>query len=95
MDYSVEVFTNETEKSRQMRAVFVACKAAGVSIPPEVREYFGRDDPLLCGGPTVVLDLKDPTSGLIEWGMDEAFGLIVELAKLPEEALYLRFVVDL
>lgn len=73
------------ERWQQMKAVYDACKAAGVVVPREVSEFFGGTAPDPSG---VVIDLPKR-----DWQDDYRTGIDVDVADIPQDVKTIRFVV--
>lgn len=79
------------EKWRQMKAVWDACAAAGVSVPDDVEDFFDGEEPDAAG---VVIDLEKVGAARI-WkpgGNSMREGVEVNLERLPEDITLIRFV---
>lgn len=74
------------EKWKQMKAVYDACIVAGTSIPREVDLFFDGERPDDAG---VVVILDRLTT---EHREEMVNGLQLDLAKLPSDIKYIRFV---
>lgn len=75
------------ERWQRMKAAYEACRAAGLTVPPEVTEFFDWDEPDPAG---VVVNLDQHTS-VREWSDDTRAGYEVVLGQLPPEVTVLRF----
>lgn len=73
---------------KKHKAVYEACKTAGVSIPKETHVFFNLDEsePDEAG---VIVEI--PEDAQFEWGNDFASGIEVDLKKLPAGVKRLRF----
>lgn len=75
---------------KKMKAVYDACRDAGVYIPAEVAEFFGPDAPDDAG--VVVEEDELETSGaLTAYKADMVDGFEVDVDKLPPGVKIIRF----
>lgn len=70
---------------KKMKAVWDACKAAGIGAPPEVYAFFNGIPPDDEG---VLVDVEVATR---EWSAEMEAGLVVDLSQLPAGVKILRF----
>ncbi len=89
MSTHVEGIKPPDEKWKKMKVVWDACKAAKVSPPDEVEEFFGNGDPDPAG---VVLDQDELGEAVQEYNVEGSSGYDVILAKLPKDVSVIRFV---
>lgn len=80
------------ERWNKMRAIYDACKAAGVKSPEAVTEFFGDDEEPDPKGALVQLDGR--FHGITEWKSEYADGYEIELASLPKHIKSLRFYIS-
>lgn len=76
-------------KWKKMKAVWDACKSAGISVPDEVCEFFGNETPDPKG---VVVELEK--QGCVSKYNDAdrtAAGFEVDVTKLPADVKIIRF----
>ena len=90
MDTYVIGFKPADEKWRAMKAVWDACKAAGIAPPVDVDRFFGgytpaphgvrigQNDLLMCGAAR-------------EWSDESSSGFEVDVKKLPPDVTVVRF----
>ena len=74
------------EKWKQMKAAYLACEKAGISIPDAVDEFFSGEIPDDAG---VIVD--DLGKAVKSWHSDGCEGFEVTLSKLPADIKVLRF----
>ncbi len=78
---------DEEEKWNKMKAVYNACKSAGIRIPDEVEdEYFDDENPNNISGVEV-----DISSAIEELTYDSTNAWEVDITKLPKGVRYIRF----
>ena len=78
------------EKFNKMKAAYDACEKAGICIPKELDEFFGKNIPN-DKGVEVYLDSDGP---YVTMDGNDDFRLTVDLRKLPEDIKILQFVVS-
>lgn len=80
------------EKWRQMKAIYDACKTAGVVPPSDVLRFFNHEDPDEKG---VVIELGTGYGTKHEccthWNENEREGFEIDVSKLPEDVKIVRF----
>lgn len=74
-------------KWKQMKAVWCACKAAGIPAPDEVCKFFEYEAPDEKG---VSVKLQG-TTAIREWKEDEEEGFEVLIERLPKDVNVIRF----
>lgn len=93
MSMYVEGIRPGDEKWRQMKAVYDACNAAGVALPPAVSKFFNHSSRPDERG--VVLELGTQYGAKHEcctpWSENEREGFEIDVSKLPEDVKILRF----
>lgn len=72
------------DKWKKMKAVYDACKNAGIETPDEVDEFFNYEIPDQAG---VVVEIDE----LREWEEDTSDGYEIDIEKLPKDVKVLRF----
>lgn len=83
MSTHVVGFRPPDEKWQQMKKVWDACKAAGITIPREVIEFFNDCDPDPAGVEVGILHS--------EWANNSSSGYEVDIRKLPKDVTVIRF----
>ena len=78
------------EKHHQMMNIYCLCKKSGVSIPPEVSEYFGETEPKELG---VVIDHYDLPEACRQ-KLDGGDCYQIDLSTLPKDVRYLEVYLD-
>lgn len=88
MSTHVKGFRPPDEKWQQMKTVYDACVAAGISVPDEVSSFFDyrRPDPR-----GVEVDLARIDGVVVEWQNDSSAGLEIDVRKLPPDLHVVRF----
>lgn len=86
MSTHIVAFRQPDEKWNKMKAVWVACEKAGVSIPRDVEEFFNHENPNDKMGMEVKIN-----KALSGWGDGSRQGYEVDLEKLPKDVKILRF----
>lgn len=86
MSTHVVGFRPADEKWEKMKAVWDACKTAGVEVPQGVERFFGGEGP--GDKPGMEVDLS---GAVIEWSAEMKNGYEVNLAKLPPDVTIIRF----
>lgn len=76
------------EKWKQMKAIWDACKAAGVPAPVQVENFF-HSPPDDAGAILEMKDLGDAVQGYTRGEYE--YGFEVTLAKLPKDVTIIRF----
>lgn len=82
------------EKWKRMKKVWDACKAADISIPDEVVEFFNNEEPDDKG---IVIDFGSSYSGqktnpcVRKWSEDTSSGFEVDLKLVPHDVTIIRF----
>jgi len=74
-----------------MKAVWDACRTAGIDVPRAVKEFFDRD--IEFGEPDpkgMRIDLAKHES-VTSWSGDEVEGFEIAIAKLPKGVTHIRF----
>lgn len=89
MSTHVEGFKPADAKWEAMRAVWNACKLAGVAPPAAVEKFFDGEEPD-SAGVKVYLDDKHPA--ISKYHDDNSDGYEVDLRKLDRDIKILRFV---
>lgn len=84
MSTHVTGFTPPDETWHQMKAIWDSCLAANVSIPPEVLDYFGDEDPDPAG-----IEIEIPAR---EYHGNMEEGYEIDVAAIPPQATIIRFV---
>lgn len=84
-------FKPADEKWRKMKAVWDACRDAGVGLPPSVYEFFAGNDPD-DAGVTVSMDALIECGAVWDYAAESESGFTVNLDKLPAGVTVLRFV---
>ena len=79
-------FKPPDDKWKKNKAVWDACKQAGIKIPKEIEEYFDWRDPDPAG-----VEVKIKAS---EYTAEDIDGLEVDLTKLPKDVTTLKFCVS-
>lgn len=74
------------EKYRKMKAVYDACREAGVTVPDDVWDFFGDDVP---NGKGVVVELGKDC--LTSFSHEGTYGYDVDITKLPKDVTIVRF----
>jgi hypothetical protein len=90
MSTRVEAIIPPTELWSKMRAVWVACTEAGLSVPTPVAEFFQGDEPDPDGVVVGMRTLKQ-RGAVVDWGDDCSSGYEVILDKLPPGVSRIRF----
>lgn len=91
MSTHVVAFKPPGEKWQQMKAVWDACRAAGVEVPDEVERYFEYDGPDPVGVEVKRADLIN-SGALYDWNDGpHASGYEVDVTKLPKDVTVIRF----
>lgn len=72
---------------KKMKAVWDACTAAGTEIPNEVVKFFNHEDPDESG---VVVEIME-TPACRRWEDDMREGYEIDISKLPEGLMIIRF----
>lgn len=89
MSTHVVGFTPPDEKYHKMKAVYDSCKAAGIEIHEDVKEFFNWEEPSEHG---VTFELEKIPGAVEEWDDEEgASGLEVDISKLPKNVKIVRF----
>jgi len=86
MSVYVKGFTPPDETWLRMKAVWDACKTAGLAVPPEVQEFFGGAAPDPAGAET---DL--PVRKWKGGEMGESEGYELDVAAIPPHVQVIRF----
>lgn len=90
MSTHVKAFKPPDEKWQQMKAVWDACKTAGVELPREVGRYFEDTDPDPVG-----VEIDESTlvnvGALDAWGDDQREGVQIDVTRLPKDVTVVRF----
>jgi hypothetical protein len=87
MSTHVQGFKAPDDKWKEMKAVWDACEAAGISPPEAVSKYFEWDKPDDRG-----VEVKlEGTGYCTEWGDDYRSGFEIEMRKLPADVTHIRF----
>lgn len=83
MSTHVTGFVPPDEAWARMKAVWDACKAAGLPVPGEVEDFFegGEPDP---AGVSVDLPVR-------EWSDDSRAGYEIDIAAIPPQVKVIRF----
>lgn len=78
-------------KYKKMLTLYHQCTDAGVSLPPEVRDFFNNEPPDPTG---VVIRLPaSPGPGAVkEYHEDMLEGFEIDITKLPKDVTIIRFV---
>lgn len=83
-------FTPPGEEWNRMKAIWDACKGAGVQVPEEVLRFFNWEEPDIRGVKFEETQLIN--SGVVTlWKEDMREGYEVEVAKIPPGVKVLRF----
>lgn len=90
MSMSSSVYGIKPPDSRwlQMKAVYDACKNAGIEVPGDVDEFFEYEEPDEMG---VVVNLENEPC-CSEYSADMANGFEIDIAKLSKDVTAIRFV---
>lgn len=93
MSLNVVGFVPPDEKFQKMRDVYDACRAAGVAVPKDVKEFFGHAEPDPAGVEVSLRpDYPDGKNCTKEWNHDgDAVGFEVDLDKVPKHIKVIRF----
>lgn len=91
--FNIQGFRPPDAKWREMRAVWDACKRAGILPPEEVYAFFRHDEPDERGIEMPRKELE-ACGAVREWKEDMREGYEVELSKLPPGLTHLRFYVS-
>lgn len=75
------------EEYQQYKAVYDACRKAGVPVPDRVLDFFDYQEP----SPNGILTDLDLSDAVKSYEAVEREGFEVELAKLPKNITHLRF----
>lgn len=75
-------------KYKKMAAIYVQCSQMGVTIPDEVVKFFGGEEP---DGKERLIALEDMEC-CDEYKEDMQEGFEIEIARLPLDVKYVRFV---
>lgn len=86
MSTHVVGFRKADEQWNKMKAAWLACEAAGASIPDAVYEFFGGEYP--GDKPGCEVEIEDAVS---EWDDEDCHGYEVDLTKLPKGVKIIRF----
>lgn len=88
---SAEGFKPPDEKWEQMKAIWDACNAARVVVPPEVNAYFCGEDPDLGGVPVDESELL-ALGAVIDWSDDtmNAEGVEILVDLIPDDVKVIR-----
>lgn len=85
----VEGFKPPDEKWRAMKAVYDACRAAGVDVPPVVEKFFNGVPPAE-HGVRLDHDALKKLGVLTDWEDGDYDGFDIDLTKLPPDVKVLR-----
>lgn len=91
MSTHVVGFKPPDEKWKKMKAIHDACKAAGVSRPDEVIDFFDGGEPEDCGVEASQGDLLR-CGALVPFKSDDHEGFTLHVDKLPADVKIVRFV---
>lgn len=90
MSTHVKGFKPPGEKWARMKAVWDACREAGVDVPGEVVGFFGDTDPDPEGVEIEESDLRN-YGALREWKDEYRQGFEVLVERLPKDVTVIRF----
>jgi hypothetical protein len=92
MSTHVQGFKPPDEKWEKMRAVWLACEAAGVGFPEPVAKFFDGEPPDPAGVEVEESELRK-SGAVTDWndGRIGAEGFEVDVRKLPADVTVLRF----
>lgn len=79
-------FRGKDEKWDQMKSIWETCQNAGVSIPDEVEDFFGGENP--GDKPGLEIDIDEASQ---EWSDDHREGFEIDISKLPKGLKFIRF----
>jgi len=85
----IEGIREPDDRWRQMKAIYDACRAAGVAPPDEVEEFFNQEAPDEAGIKVWLSGGADQITR--EWKSDTDYGLEFDVADLPPQITKIRF----
>lgn len=87
MSTNIVAFRPADEEWVKMKAVWDACKTAGIPVPEKVLAFFGHEEPNEAG---VVVDIQK-TGAAVEWNSGNSSGFEVDLTKIQKGVRFIRF----
>lgn len=77
------------DKFNTMKSIYDMWQSSGVTVPPEVWEFFGDDSPD-DAGMVVWLNGDDNNHAVTEWGNDYQSGFEIDISKLDPKFKIIR-----